>query len=67
VHAFLHARVLLLCQLLLQFSARFLSHNRSSFLFGLVPTINMMFASKLEDAYREALKAKEKLSRKQSQ
>jgi hypothetical protein len=39
VHAFLHARVLLFCQLLLQFSARFLSHDCSSFLFGLMPTI----------------------------
>jgi hypothetical protein len=38
VHAFLHSCMLIFCQLSLQFSACFLSHDRPSFHFGLVPT-----------------------------
>jgi hypothetical protein len=41
VHSFLHACMLIFCQLLLQFSARFLSHDHYSFHSGLVPTTRL--------------------------
>jgi hypothetical protein len=41
--------MLIFCQLLLHFSAHFLSHDRSSFHFGLVPTLVLEGCSIISD------------------